>query len=88
MKCNEGTWSIYFLDVMFKLQIMWNGWIRNCKVLKKCNRTSTNLDTDEDIGDEFMNSWKSISVAEDDMVDFSFGTVSKGKNKAFDFGTL
>lgn len=43
--------------------------------------------TDEDIGDEFMNSWKSISVAEDDM-DFSFGTVSKGKNKAFDFGTL
>ncbi|XP_022978659.1 uncharacterized protein At4g18490 [Cucurbita maxima] len=43
---------------------------------------------DEDIGDEFMNSWKSISVAEDDMVDFSFGTVSKGKNKAFDFGTL
>ncbi|XP_038881419.1 uncharacterized protein At4g18490 isoform X2 [Benincasa hispida] len=43
---------------------------------------------DVDIGDEFMNSWKSISVAEDDMVDFSFSTASKGKIKAFDFGTL
>lgn len=43
---------------------------------------------DEDIGDEFMKSWKSISVAEDDMVDFSFSTASKGKIKAFDFGTL
>ncbi|XP_050944328.1 uncharacterized protein At4g18490 [Cucumis melo] len=43
---------------------------------------------DEDIGNEFMKSWKSISVTEDDMVDFSFSTASKGKIKAFDFGTL
>uniref|UniRef100_A0A0A0KHT5 Uncharacterized protein n=1 Tax=Cucumis sativus TaxID=3659 RepID=A0A0A0KHT5_CUCSA len=35
-----------------------------------------------------MKSWKSISVTEDDMVDFSFSTASKGKIKAFDFGTL
>ncbi|KAM1792916.1 hypothetical protein ACFX12_036725 [Malus domestica] len=43
---------------------------------------------DEEIGDEFLISWKSISVMEDDGMDFSFDTVSKGskgKKKDMDF---
>ncbi|KAM1138813.1 hypothetical protein PS2_036390 [Malus domestica] len=43
---------------------------------------------DEEIGDEFLTSWKSISVMEDDGMDFSFDTVSKGskgKKKDMDF---
>ncbi|KAM1347462.1 hypothetical protein ACFX2H_036394 [Malus domestica] len=43
---------------------------------------------DEEIGDEFLTSWKSISVMEDDGMDFGFDTVSKGskgKKKDMDF---
>ncbi|XP_048447269.1 uncharacterized protein At4g18490-like isoform X1 [Pyrus x bretschneideri] len=46
---------------------------------------------DEEIGDEFLTSWKSISVMEDDGMDFGFDTVSKGskgKKKVFDFEKL
>ncbi|VVA36076.1 PREDICTED: At4g18490 [Prunus dulcis] len=43
---------------------------------------------DEEIGNEFLSSWKSMSVMEDDGMDFSFDTVSKGKKKVFDFEKL
>ncbi|ONI10622.1 hypothetical protein PRUPE_4G057700 [Prunus persica] len=43
---------------------------------------------DEEIGNEFLSSWKSMSVMEDDEMDFSFDTVSKGKKKVFDFEKL
>ncbi|KAF4363123.1 hypothetical protein G4B88_029641 [Cannabis sativa] len=43
---------------------------------------------DDDIGNEFLNSWKTMSVTEDDTMDFNFSTVSNGKKKAFDFDKL
>ncbi|KAF8028884.1 hypothetical protein BT93_E1530 [Corymbia citriodora subsp. variegata] len=43
---------------------------------------------DAEIGKEFLTSWKSLSVAEDDAVDFSLDTVGKGKTKKFNFGKL
>lgn len=46
------------------------------------------LDTEEDLGKDFLSSWKSLSVTEDEAMDFSFGTVSKGKKKTFDFDKL
>ncbi|KAK7400654.1 hypothetical protein VNO78_11893 [Psophocarpus tetragonolobus] len=41
-----------------------------------------------EIGKEFLSSWKSMSMADDDAMDFSFDTVSKGKKKTFDFDKL
>ncbi|KAM1917877.1 hypothetical protein ACFX13_037428 [Malus domestica] len=52
------------------------------------NRKGKSSFLDEEIGDEFLTSWKSISVMEDDGMDFSFDTVSKGskgKKKDMDF---
>lgn len=46
------------------------------------------LETDDDIGKEFLSSWKSMSVTEDDTMDFNFTAVSSGKKKAFDFENL
>ncbi|RDX95263.1 hypothetical protein CR513_22241, partial [Mucuna pruriens] len=43
---------------------------------------------DDEIGKEFLSSWKSISMADDDAMDFSFDAVSKGKKKTFDFEKL
>lgn len=43
---------------------------------------------DDDIGKDFLSSWKSMSVAEDDAMDFSFKTVSSGKKNAFNFEKL
>ncbi|CAL5213258.1 unnamed protein product [Lathyrus oleraceus] len=40
---------------------------------------------DDDFGTEFLGSWKPMSMADDDAMDFSFGTVSKSKKKIFDF---
>ncbi|XVE51435.1 hypothetical protein DITRI_Ditri02bG0040100 [Diplodiscus trichospermus] len=43
---------------------------------------------DDEIGKDFRSSWKSKSVTEDDAMDFSFETISKGKKKAFNFDKL
>ncbi|WRX25910.1 hypothetical protein QQP08_018397, partial [Theobroma cacao] len=43
---------------------------------------------DEEIGKDFLSSWKSMSVTQDDAMDFSFETISKGKKKAFNFDKL
>ncbi|KAI4306407.1 hypothetical protein L6164_029686 [Bauhinia variegata] len=43
---------------------------------------------DKDIGKEFLSSWKSISMEEDDGMDFNFDAVPKGKKKAFNFDKL
>ncbi|XVF27541.1 hypothetical protein REPUB_Repub14bG0116900 [Reevesia pubescens] len=43
---------------------------------------------DEEIGKDFLSSWKSMSVAQDDAMDFSFQPISKGKKKAFNFDKL
>ncbi|XP_028780324.1 uncharacterized protein At4g18490 isoform X2 [Neltuma alba] len=43
---------------------------------------------EEGIGKEFLSSWKSISMTDDDVMDFSFDSVSKGKKKTFNFGKL
>lgn len=40
---------------------------------------------DLDIGKDFLTSWKSMSVTEDDSMDFDFSTVAKGKKKTFNF---
>ncbi|KAH1048501.1 hypothetical protein J1N35_039285 [Gossypium stocksii] len=42
---------------------------------------------DEEIGKDFLGSWKSMSV-KDDALDFSFETTTRGKNKAFNFDKL
>ncbi|QCD83475.1 hypothetical protein DEO72_LG2g3819 [Vigna unguiculata] len=39
----------------------------------------------DEIGKKFLSSWKSMSMADDDAIDFDFDTVSKGKKKPFDF---
>lgn len=46
------------------------------------------LQTDEEIGKEFLSSWKSMSVTEDDAMDFNFDTVPKGQKKKFNFEKL
>ncbi|KAF8028881.1 hypothetical protein BT93_E1529 [Corymbia citriodora subsp. variegata] len=43
---------------------------------------------DAEFGKEFRTSWKSLSVAEDGTVDFSFDIVGKGKTKKFNFDRL
>ncbi|XP_021295020.1 uncharacterized protein At4g18490 isoform X2 [Herrania umbratica] len=43
---------------------------------------------DKEIGKDFLSSWKSMSVTQDDAMDFSFETISKGKKKAFNFDKL
>ncbi|XP_059669888.1 uncharacterized protein At4g18490 isoform X4 [Cornus florida] len=43
---------------------------------------------DMEIGKDFLSSWKSMSVAEDDAMDFDFNTVTKGKKKTFNFDKL
>nr|DAD24773.1 TPA_asm: hypothetical protein HUJ06_026237 [Nelumbo nucifera] len=43
---------------------------------------------DEDFGKDFLSSWKSISVAENDGMDFSCETGPKGKKKSFNFDKL
>nr|GMC89987.1 uncharacterized protein At4g18490 isoform X1 [Ipomoea batatas] len=41
---------------------------------------------DLDIGNDFLNSWKSISIGDESM-DFDFGPISKNKKKTFNFDT-
>ncbi|KAL7242316.1 hypothetical protein ACSBR1_014811 [Camellia fascicularis] len=43
---------------------------------------------DMDFGKDFLSSWKSMPMAEDDAMDFDFGTTAKGKKKAFNFNNL
>ncbi|KAE9597214.1 hypothetical protein Lalb_Chr16g0384211 [Lupinus albus] len=43
---------------------------------------------DDKIGKEFLSSWKSMSMADDDAMNFSFETVPKGRKKTFDFDKL
>ncbi|RHN62310.1 hypothetical protein MtrunA17_Chr4g0046061 [Medicago truncatula] len=43
---------------------------------------------DDDFGKEFLGSWKSMSMADDDAMDFSFDTVSKSKKKTFNFDKM
>ncbi|XP_048322349.2 uncharacterized protein At4g18490 isoform X2 [Ziziphus jujuba] len=52
------------------------------------NPKKKNTLLDDDIGKEFLSSWKSMSVTEDDAMDFSFNTISKGKKKTFNFENL
>ncbi|KAL5575292.1 hypothetical protein UlMin_016991, partial [Ulmus minor] len=40
------------------------------------------------LGKEFLTSWKTMSLTEDDAMDFGFNTVSGGKKKEFDFDKL
>ncbi|KAL2494744.1 uncharacterized protein Fot_38501 [Forsythia ovata] len=40
---------------------------------------------DLDIGNDFITSWKSMSMAEDNAMDFDFAPVSKDKKKSFNF---
>ncbi|XP_027348332.1 uncharacterized protein At4g18490 [Abrus precatorius] len=42
----------------------------------------------DEIGKGLLSSWKSMSMADDDAMDFSFDTVSKSKKKTFDFEKL
>ncbi|KAL4321214.1 hypothetical protein AHAS_Ahas14G0088100 [Arachis hypogaea] len=44
--------------------------------------------TDEDIRKEFLSSWKTMSMADDDAMDFGFDSIPKGKKKTFDFEKL
>jgi hypothetical protein len=46
------------------------------------------LQTDEEIGKEFLSSWKSMSMTEDNAMDFSFEAVPKGQKKKFNFEKL
>ncbi|KAK1375402.1 hypothetical protein POM88_031595 [Heracleum sosnowskyi] len=43
---------------------------------------------DLDIGKDFLTSWKSMSVTEDDPMDFDFTKVTKGNKEAFKFDNL
>ncbi|XP_074331289.1 uncharacterized protein At4g18490-like isoform X1 [Apium graveolens] len=43
---------------------------------------------DLDIGKDFLTSWKSMSVTEDDPMDFDFSKVTKGNKEAFKFDNL
>ncbi|XP_073276217.1 uncharacterized protein At4g18490 isoform X2 [Primulina huaijiensis] len=49
------------------------------------NFKEKNLLLDLDIGKDFLSSWKSMSVAEEDVMDFDFTPISKGKEKIFSF---
>jgi hypothetical protein len=46
------------------------------------------IQADDDFGKEFLGSWKSMSMADDDAMDFSFDTVSKSKKKTFNFDKM
>lgn len=46
------------------------------------------LMTENDVGKEFLSSWKSLSVTEDDPMDFNFDTISGGNKKPFNFENL
>ncbi|PRQ19394.1 hypothetical protein RchiOBHm_Chr7g0216741 [Rosa chinensis] len=50
------------------------------------NKKSSFLD--EENGDDFLSSWKSMSVMKDDGMDFSLDTGAKSKKKVFDFDKL
>ncbi|GFZ06133.1 hypothetical protein Acr_18g0003030 [Actinidia rufa] len=52
------------------------------------SKEKTSLLADVDFGKDFLSSWKSMSVAEGDAMDFDFGTIGKGKKKAFNFDKL
>ncbi|XP_048141511.1 uncharacterized protein At4g18490-like isoform X3 [Rhodamnia argentea] len=52
------------------------------------NRKEDKSLLDAEFGKEFLTSWKSLSVAEDDAVDFNFDTVGKGMTKKFNFDKL
>lgn len=41
-----------------------------------------------DFGKDFLSSWKIMSAAEGDAMDFDFGPVGEGKKKAFNFNNL
>ncbi|KAK4857802.1 hypothetical protein QYF36_006493 [Acer negundo] len=43
---------------------------------------------DDEIGQDFFSSWKSMSVTQDDAMDFNFDTVPSGKKKTFNFEKL
>lgn len=43
------------------------------------------LNADLEIGKDFLSSWKSMSMAEGDVIDFDLTPVSKGNKKSFDF---
>ncbi|GAB2287585.1 hypothetical protein Dimus_021957 [Dionaea muscipula] len=43
---------------------------------------------DEDISKDFLGSWNSIGVTGDEMIDFNFEPLTKGKKNKFDFGKL
>lgn len=43
---------------------------------------------DLDIGKDFLTSWKSMSVTEDDPMDFDFAKDTKGNKQAFKFENL
>ncbi|KAF9609961.1 hypothetical protein IFM89_019517 [Coptis chinensis] len=53
----------------------------------KPQKKSSILDTD-DFGKEFLSSWKTMSVSEDDGLDFKQEAVTKGKKSAFNFDKL
>ena len=44
--------------------------------------------TDDEIGQDFLSSWKSMSVTQDDAMDFNFDPVPSGKKKKFNFEKL
>ncbi|CAI8618312.1 unnamed protein product [Vicia faba] len=48
-------------------------------------KKKNSLLADDDFGTEFLGSWKPMSMADDDAMDFSFNTGSKSKKKIFDF---
>ncbi|KAI3444200.1 hypothetical protein Pfo_000865 [Paulownia fortunei] len=55
---------------------------------RDCSSVSTkekNLLLDLDIGKDFFSSWKSMSIAEGDVMDFDLTPVSKGNKKSFEF---
>ncbi|KAK3207010.1 hypothetical protein Dsin_021056 [Dipteronia sinensis] len=43
---------------------------------------------DDEIGQDFLSSWKSMSVTQDDAMDFNFDPVPSGKKKTFNFEKL
>ncbi|TXG47525.1 hypothetical protein EZV62_026819 [Acer yangbiense] len=43
---------------------------------------------DDEIGQDFLSSWKSMSVTQDDAMDFNFDPVPSGKKKKFNFEKL
>ncbi|PIA41840.1 hypothetical protein AQUCO_02200341v1 [Aquilegia coerulea] len=52
------------------------------------SKTQKRSSISDDFGKEFFSSWKSMSVSEDDGLDFNQETVPKGKKNAFNFDKL